>query len=638
MMTFFPVTYEDELLYSILARYRIHSGNISLKSTLDDIYGNRNITAAMDLPSHIDKIIANLPIGSKYSSEEIIEKYTLYLFYTAFLPPESAEKIKEYMIGDKGGSIYNKAGLMASSISLNQYFKFCPQCVKEDMKRYGELYWHRVHQVPGVLVCPKHKEFLNDSKVSVRGFNKHDYKNASLDVCTINNGLLKYSDKVLEHLVNLAMDAEVLLNKRFSNRSSEWFREQYINRLMDFGYANINGNVKQKKLLTDFVDYYGDNLLIILQSGININSEHTWLTDIFRKKSKTTHPIRHLLVMRFLNISLEELFSDRLEYKPFGNGAWPCLNPAAEHFREMTIKNLKVRYGNDSKSPLGIFECSCGFCYMRNGPDTEESDRYKITKIINFGSAWENKLRELTENKLSLRETARILKADPATVKKYAKKLAIKTYWEERNQVTDSIVNIAEDIISNNDNQKNYRERWLKLVKQYPEKSKTELRTIDKKVYIWLYRNDNQWLNENSPMFKVTYNVNLRVDWYQRDMDILEKVEEAINDMINAKGKPMRITVSSVGSKVGLRSILEKHISKLPKTKAFLENAVEGVGDYQIRRIKYAIKELQEEGHDLQLWRIYRKAAIRKEYQDGLESIILELINKEQSNSVLNIE
>jgi hypothetical protein len=77
--------YEDELLYSILARYRIHSGNIGLKSALDDIYGDRNVTAVMDLPSHLDRIITNMPIDSKYSAEELIEKYTLYPFYTAFL-------------------------------------------------------------------------------------------------------------------------------------------------------------------------------------------------------------------------------------------------------------------------------------------------------------------------------------------------------------------------------------------------------------------------------------------------------------------------------------------------------------------------------------------------------------------------
>ncbi|UZQ52428.1 TnsD family transposase [Clostridium kluyveri] len=632
MMTFFPIPYEDELLYSILARYRIYSGNISLKSTLDDVFGNRNVAAVMDLPSHIDKIIVNMPMGSKYSSEELIEKYTLYPFYTAFLPPESAEKIKEYMIGDKGGSIYNKVGLMASSISLNQYFKFCPQCIKEDMKRYGELYWHRVHQVPGVLVCPRHKNPLYDSQVPVRGFNKHEYINASLDACKINNEVFNYTDKVLEQVINLSEDVDILLNQTFPNKSLDWFREQYINRLKVLGYANINGNVRQKKLLTDFVDYYGDYLLIILQSGININSEHTWLTDIFRKKSKTTHPIRHLLVMRFLNISIEELFSNRLEYKPFGNGPWPCLNPAAEHYREMKIQNLKIKYGSDSKSPLGIFECSCGFSYMRTGSDTEESDKYKTTKIITFGPVWENKLRELTENKLSLRETARILQVDPATVKKYAKRLGLTTYWEERSQVTYNIVNIAEDIISNNDNQKNYRERWLELVKQYSEKSKTELRNIDKKVYIWLYRNDKEWLNEYSPESKTTFNVNLRVDWNARDNDILTNVEKAVNDLINTADKPKRVTIGTIGSNIGLRSLLEKHISKLPKTKAFLENVVESVRDYQIRRIKYAIKELQEQGHDLQLWKIYRRAAIRKEYQDGLESIILELINNVESN------
>lgn len=629
MMAFFPIPYEDELLYSILARYRIHSGNISLKSTLDDIYGNRNITAAMDLPSHIDKIIANLPIGSKYSSEELIERYTLYPLYSAFLPPEDAEIIKKYMKEDKGGSIYNKIGLMASSISLNQYFKFCPQCIKEDMEKYGELYWHRVHQVPGILVCSKHKVILHDSQAPIRGFNKHEYRNASLGVCTINNGALQCSHKILEHLVNMATDSEILLNNRFSNRPLEWFREQYINRLMDFGYANINGNVRQKKLSKDFVDYYGENLLTILQSHVNINSEYTWLTDIFRKKSKTTHPIRHLLLMRFLNISIEELFSNRLEYKPFGNGAWPCLNPAAEHFRETTIKNLKIKYGNDSKSPLGIFTCSCGFSYMRTGPDTEESDKYKITKVIAFGSVWEGRLRELSEKKLSLRETSRMLQVDSATAKKYAEKLGLKAFGDKRNQETNKVIDMTNGVENNNDKQDNYRKLWLNLIKQYPEKSKTELRQLDKAVYIWLYRNDKEWLNEYSPESKLILGDNARIDWYKRDVEILFKVKEAVIDLINTKGKPERITISAVGSKIGLRSLLEKHLSKLPKTKEFLENTVENVRAYQVRRILYAIKKLQDEREDLKLWRIYRKAGIRKEYEKELESVITELIKKQ---------
>jgi len=36
---------------------------------------------------------------------------------------------------------------------------------------------------------------------------------------------------------------------------------------------------------------------------------------------------------------------------------------------------------------------------------------------------------------------------------------------------------------------------------------------------------------------------------------------------------------------------------------------------------------LQEQGQDLQLWRIYRKAGIRKEYHFELEHVVIKLID-----------
>ena len=68
MMTFFPTPYNDELLYSILARYCMYSGNTNNKTNLDDIYGIRSITSVMELPSHIDRIISNLPDDNEFSS------------------------------------------------------------------------------------------------------------------------------------------------------------------------------------------------------------------------------------------------------------------------------------------------------------------------------------------------------------------------------------------------------------------------------------------------------------------------------------------------------------------------------------------------------------------------------------------
>jgi hypothetical protein len=36
----------------------------------------------------------------------------------------------------------------------------CLDCAEEDRQTYGEPYWHLVHQIPEVHVCPKHRAFL----------------------------------------------------------------------------------------------------------------------------------------------------------------------------------------------------------------------------------------------------------------------------------------------------------------------------------------------------------------------------------------------------------------------------------------------------------------------------------------------
>jgi len=129
-------------------------------------------------------------------------------------------------------------------------------------------------------------------------------------------------------------------------------------------------------------------------------------------------------------------------------------------------------------------------------------------------------------------------------------------------------------------------------------------------------------LNQNSPDKKATNAVNSRVNWGQRDNEILSQVKEIVDKMLNSDGKPERITVSLVGSRLGIRGLLEKHLGKLPKTKAYLDSVKETNHDFRLRRIHWAVKELEKEGEELQLWKIMRKAGIREEYEIEIENYI----------------
>lgn len=638
MMTFFPTPYKDEVLYSTLARYHLRSGNTSYKATMKDLYGDYDVTAVMDLPANINRLIENMPIGNKYTSQDIIYNHTLYPLYASFLPLERAEKVFNSMVKSNGGDIYSRAGLMASSITMNRYFMFCPECMKDDLENYGEYYWHRIHQVPCITLCPKHKCFLCESEVGIRGFNKFEYKIPTINKCVNMNRNINISDKEIEKLIAFGENIQLLLENKnkFTHKPTEWFKLQYINHLKRKGLANINGNIYMKEFLKCFVDYYGDNFLNLMQSPVDINNDFNWLSDMVRNKNKTSHVIRHLLLIQFLDISLEDLFNSKYEFKPFGYGPWLCFNKAAEHYQQPVVEDLKINYDAEYKIPIGTFTCKCGFVYTRRGTIDSEGDSYSFSRIKEFGHVWEDKLKELVVKNLSLRETARRLGVDPATVKKYAVKLGLKGSWCKEDIRNNETTNKKNTQDTSSDKRLHYREEWSKLLQQYPDKGKKELREINATVYIWLYRNDKEWLNNNSPMKKSTVSINKRVDWEARDRAILGEVKNLVETMLNSVDKPERISVGLIGKKLGINSLLEKHLSKMPQTKEYIDIVKENNRDFHIRKIKWAIRKLDEEGQEILPWKVFRKAGIREEYQEELKESLNNLIKENLKNGVIS--
>lgn len=162
------------------------------------------------------------------------------------------------------------------------------------------------------------------------------------------------------------------------------------------------------------------------------------------------------------------------------------------------------------------------------------------------------------------------------------------------------------------------KKEWLDLIKQYPDKSKTELRELNRAVYAWLYRNDKVWLNMNSPISSAKKTINKRVNWDERDEEILKEVKVAIDEILKREGKPKRLTISSIGKQIGKLSLLQKHIDKMGKTKAYIEDNVESIEDYQQRRIEWAIDELKKEGDEIKEWKVMRMAGIKRGYKQSL--------------------
>lgn len=173
-MIFFPSTYEDELFYSVMARYHWISGNENPRKSMTEMFGSSNICAAKLFPTHLQSLCERLPFPNTYNPSELIDNNTFLPYYSAFIPIERYKKLKEIMICGSGTSVYMVLGITASEIKKEPALKYCPICVEEDKIAFGEAYWHRTHQADGVTICYKHGYRLLLSNIETNQRHKHE--------------------------------------------------------------------------------------------------------------------------------------------------------------------------------------------------------------------------------------------------------------------------------------------------------------------------------------------------------------------------------------------------------------------------------------------------------------------------------
>ena len=163
MISYFPQIYPDELLYSQLARYYYKSGYMAYIFAAEDLFENRWVRPDIEfVNSYIQNaygaITRNLPLY------EVIMKHTMFTYYGRFLDKERRNKAFSALVNMQGG--YRNL-LAIPKTNKARYLRYCPLCVSEDRQKYGETYWHRIHQMIGVDVCPIHFCALLSSDVLI---------------------------------------------------------------------------------------------------------------------------------------------------------------------------------------------------------------------------------------------------------------------------------------------------------------------------------------------------------------------------------------------------------------------------------------------------------------------------------------
>lgn len=167
MLSFFPTPYPDELWYSVLSRYFAYSGYFAKcrnNSVNRDLLGNRMRRYVPFYGTNLNNFLTQLP-NNFITADEIILQHTLYPYYARFFDASRKENALQTMLGEgkQHSSLMLLMGNEQTKTKHDKYLRYCPFCSQEDMEQYGETYWHRIHQIDDLRICPKHNVFLNNS-------------------------------------------------------------------------------------------------------------------------------------------------------------------------------------------------------------------------------------------------------------------------------------------------------------------------------------------------------------------------------------------------------------------------------------------------------------------------------------------
>ena len=167
MIAYFPTAYPDELLYSQLARYYTKSGYMAYTFAAEELFVSKTVRPDMDFinsytPAAVQAITRNI------SMEEVVEKHTMFPCYGRFLPKERRQKAFQSLVSMKG-NYHNLLPIPQSKNGEIRCLRYCPACAANDREQYGEAYWHRIHQIIGIRMCPIHRCYLIDSDVIISG-------------------------------------------------------------------------------------------------------------------------------------------------------------------------------------------------------------------------------------------------------------------------------------------------------------------------------------------------------------------------------------------------------------------------------------------------------------------------------------
>ncbi len=543
---FFPAAFHDETLHSILSRYALLSGLRSCKALFDGAESASCFSQNVAFPCRLGELISALPSGTELPLAEVIKRHTLLPYYQPFLSPQQVADAHALMEGN-GMGLMLRLGLTASRLEFASRVRFCPACIYDDTASVGAAYWHRIHQLPGVLLCPHHDTVLRilDHRWLSRTSRRLHLPDS--DEVQDHSLLLDIPMSLQPALCEVARRSLHVLETDVPSTSPRGIRSVLLGGATALGLASNSGRLNLGRLaqhLSDFFKAFPSSWEYSMLAQSSENMPAVWVQKLLHKPRHTHHPLKFILLASALKVDMSrlmrvtepiELPSSSIDLlKEFPASETDQLTIVSDASKAIWVRALGGACAADIASELGI-SVTCVYRSIRaieNGSNQWKQARW-LKQLGNRRSSFE------TEYLNHLAHQCR----------DYA--------WLYRND-----------------------RQWLLECTQVLGKARSTR-------------------EQSAECFR------------KLDLDLAKAIVDCAEKLRALPGKPVFISRTKIGREIHALSRLEKQLKKLPRCAAALVAACESKSDFHDRRLRWAFEKLHLEGRRITRSLLYRTANIR---------------------------
>jgi hypothetical protein len=513
----FPATLPDETLFSRYVRHMTILG-MQEKNYLKLLFNRPRASIHPYLTIGIRK-------ASQISEENVPKIYreqTLGRLFAYFMPHRSAD-IYKAMLADDGNVAIRACRLVSFKETETLSLKFCPACAKEDMRKYGVSYWHRIHQVPGIESCPSHKVWLIHQVLPKRPH--------------IKLGLLPSTSVEPQTCSDLSYEFAKFTNaflRKIAVTNDSFDQNHLLTRIQERGYTLGEKRFKRVELTSDLFNFikglkHNDPNLLPFSED-----DYRYLSYLLSGEV-SQHPFKYLLVDFWLSNITERHSSIINEARN---------NEQSVDQQKVTSICRKLLKQGKSLAQISNFTGKSR-CYLKSLAMKEDipfaskpsiiTDKV-IDVIITMADKGFHRKAIARNFHISTGSVEQVISSEPGLVERRRR------YKFESKR-------------------RRYKAKILRTLRQKPSAIKQEIKASCYAAFHWLYAHEKGWLNSTLPSPTKPV-VRSKVNWGKRDAELAPRVNAIMHNINGA------ISHTKLDKALGGHGWLIRMQHKLPITMA----------------------------------------------------------------------